>query len=187
MITTKSPANNETVILGGGCFWCLEAAYELIEGITSVESGYAGGDTPDPTYEQVCNGNTGHAEVVRISFNSQVISFTDVLEIFFAIHDPTTPNRQGNDVGTQYRSIIQCSNSGQVAGARAVIIRLDGEAVWDNPIVTEVVESTVIYGAEAEHQRYYRRNTGQAYCQVIISPKLAKLRSKFGERIKVEN
>ncbi len=183
-MTTDNNMDHETVMLGGGCFWCLEAAYEMIDGIKQVESGYAGGDLPQPTYQQVCSGNTGHAEVVRLSFDPAVINFSAVLEIFFAIHDPATLNRQGNDSGTQYRSIILCANADQATVARAVIGRLDADAVWDQSIVTEVVESKIFYGAEAEHHQYYRRNPEQGYCQIIISPKLAKMRQKFGRRLK---
>jgi peptide-methionine (S)-S-oxide reductase len=166
----------ETATLGGGCFWCLEAAFERVKGVVSVVSGYAGGTVPDPDYRQVCTGTTGHAEVVQVRFDNAVIDFTTLLQVFFAIHDPTTPDRQGADLGTQYRSVIFCHDPAQEQFARSVIADLRAQGVWDAPIVTQVLPLPAFYPAEPDHQHYYRRNPYQGYCQVIISPKLAKLR-----------
>lgn len=173
----------EQATLGGGCFWCTEAAFEQIQGIDSVVSGYAGGTTPNPTYEQVCSGRTGHAEVIRITYDPDVLGFRDVLEIFFTVHDPTTLNRQGADVGTQYRSVIFYHDEEQRRVAEEVIRELSDERVWEDPIVTELAPLTEFYPAEAYHQGYYRRNPDQGYCQVVIAPKLAKLRAKYGHRL----
>ena len=176
----------EVATLGGGCFWCLEAVYEQLVGVTGVASGYAGGTVPSPTYEQVCTGGTGHAEVVQITFDPGVISFEELLEVFFTIHDPTTLNRQGADVGTQYRSVIFSHDEEQRATAEAVIQRVEAEGIWDDPIVTEVAPLDVFYRAEAYHQEYFRRNPGQPYCQVVIAPKVAKFRKRYLERLKRE-
>ena len=176
----------EVATLGGGCFWCLEAVYEQLVGVTGVASGYAGGTIPSPTYEQVCTGGTGHAEVVQITFDPGVISFEELLEVFFTIHDPTTLNRQGADVGTQYRSVIFSHDEEQRATAEAVIQRVEAEGIWDDPIVTEVAPLDVFYRAEAYHQEYFRRNPGQPYCQVVIAPKVAKFRKRYLERLKRE-
>jgi peptide-methionine (S)-S-oxide reductase len=174
----------QTALLGGGCFWCLEAVFEQLRGVLSVESGYAGGHTAEPTYHQVCGGNTGHAEVVRITFDPSIITFRELLEVFFATHDPTTPNRQGNDIGTQYRSVIFCQDPLQRATTEAVIAELTADHVFPNPIITEIAETAEFYKAEDYHQGYYRANPGQGYCQAVVSPKVAKLRSKFAAKLK---
>lgn len=174
----------ETATLGGGCFWCLEAVFEQLEGVTSVVSGYAGGKVPNPSYEQVCTGTTGHAEVVQITFDPGKIAYRELLEVFFTIHDPTTLNRQGVDVGRQYRSVIFYHSPEQERTAREVIEELEASAVWENPIVTEVKEFQEFYPAEDYHQHYYQRNRAQPYCQGVITPKLAKLRQKWIARLK---
>ena len=166
----------ELATLGGGCFWCLEAAFNQLRGVVKAQSGYAGGRRPNPTYEQVCTGVTGHAEVVQITFDPAVISYAEILEVFFTIHDPTTLNRQGADVGTQYRSAIFYHSPEQKAIAEKVIAELTADRVWNDPIVTEVLPFTEFFPAENYHDRYYERNSAQPYCQVVISPKLAKLR-----------
>lgn len=169
---------------GGGCFWCLEAAFESLRGVKQVVSGYAGGQLPNPTYEAVCTGGTGHAEVVQITFDPVVIAFDDLLDVFFAIHDPTTLNRQGADRGTQYRSVIFTHSTEQDAAARAKIAELEAGQIWSQPIVTEVAAVPTFYPAEAYHQGYFRGHASQSYCQVVISPKLAKLRQKFAEKLR---
>lgn len=174
----------ETATLAGGCFWCLEAVYELLRGVERVQSGYAGGTVPNPTYEQVCSGRTGHAEVVQVEFNPSEISYRDLLDVFFTIHDPTTLNRQGNDVGTQYRSAIFSHSPEQRETAEAAIRDLPLAGLWRDPIVTEVVPLSAFYPAEEYHQEYFRRNPMQPYCQVIIAPKVAKARSRFIEQLK---
>ena len=181
---TEEPADQEIATLGGGCFWCLEAIYEQLQGVTSVTSGYAGGSVADPTYEQVCTGTTGHAEVVQISFDPGMITFEDLLHIFFTIHDPTTLNRQGADVGTQYRSAIFYHSEEQRSTAADVIQDLATERVWDAPIVTELVPLTRFYEAEDYHQEYFERNGGQPYCRMVIAPKVAKFRKTYFERLK---
>ena len=174
----------ETATLGGGCFWCLEAVFERVEGVVEVVSGYAGGKRANPTYEQVCSGATGHAEVVQVSFDPAAIGFGDVLEIFLAIHDPTTPNRQGADVGTQYRSAIFYADEGQREIAEATLRALDDEGVYDAPIVTEVAPLDAFWPAEAYHREYFRRNPAQPYCQVVVAPKVAKFRKRFAHRLR---
>ncbi|HXY70383.1 MAG TPA: peptide-methionine (S)-S-oxide reductase MsrA [Gemmatimonadales bacterium] len=174
----------EQATLAGGCFWCLEAAYQELKGVEQVESGYAGGSVPAPSYEQVCTGTTGHAEVVQISFDPSVISYRELLEVFFTIHDPTTLNRQGADVGTQYRSAIFTHSAAQKATAEAVIGELEAEHVWDQPIVTQVVELDRFFPAEEYHRDYFRRNPGQGYCRAVIAPKVAKLRKIYYDRLK---
>lgn len=174
----------EVATLGGGCFWCLEAVYDEVQGVQKVVSGYAGGHVPNPTYEQVCTGRTGHAEVVQVAFDPDEISYREILEIFFAIHDPTTLNRQGPDVGEQYRSAIFYHDDEQRAVAEDVIEALEAEEVYDRPIVTEVEPLDEFYRAEAYHQDYFKNNPRQPYCQAIISPKLAKFRQKFAEKRK---
>jgi len=174
----------ETITLGGGCFWCLEAIYDNLEGVLDVVSGYTGGHTPNPDYKSVCNGTTGHAEVVQVTFDPQVISCTEILEIFFTIHDPTTLNRQGADVGTQYRSAIFTHSEQQKATALKVIAEFETEKVWLNPIVTEVTPLDVFYPAEDYHQEYFERNPFQGYCTVVIAPKVAKFRKKYADRLK---
>ncbi len=174
----------ELATLGGGCFWCLEAAFAQVAGIEKVVSGYAGGHVPRPTYEQVCSGRTGHAEVVQITFNPAEITFRDILDIFFTIHDPTTVNRQGADVGEQYRSIILYHNDQQRSVAEEVIRELNTEGLWPGAIVTQVVPLTVFYVAEDYHQHYFQRNPHQPYCQVVVAPKVQKVRQKFSYRLK---
>ena len=174
----------EVATLGGGCFWCLEAVFERVEGVVEVVSGYAGGKRANPTYEQVCSGATGHAEVVQVSFDPAAIGFGDVLEIFLAIHDPTTPNRQGADVGTQYRSAIFYADEGQREIAEATLRALDDEGVYDAPIVTEVAPLDAFWPAEAYHREYFRRNPAQPYCQVVVAPKVAKFRKRFAHRLR---
>lgn len=178
------PAGKEIATLAGGCFWCLEAVYDRLQGVESVESGYMGGDMPDPTYERVCDGDTGHAEVVRITFDPTVVSYRDLLEVFFTIHDPTTLNRQGNDVGTQYRSAIFYHSAQQMAEAEKIIRELTAEGAFDDPIVTEVVPAGEFYVAEAYHQEYFERNPRQPYCQYVVAPKVAKFRQKWAKRLK---
>lgn len=176
----------ETATLGGGCFWCVEAVLSDLRGVERVESGYAGGSQPDPTYEQVCSGRTGHAEVVQVTFDPKTISYADLLEVFFATHDPTTLNRQGADIGTQYRSVIFTHSAEQDATAREVIAELTARGVWPDPIVTEVVPAAPFYAAEGYHQRYYERNEYQPYCRAVIAPKVAKLRKSFADRLRVQ-
>ena len=173
----------ETATLGGGCFWCLDAAYREIEGVTHVVSGYAGGERPNPTYEQVCTGRTGHAEVVQVEFDPDVISYADVLDIFWAIHDPTTLNRQGADVGTQYRSVIFYADDDQRRAAEASRDAI--QDAWPRPVVTEIVPLQAFYPAEEYHQDYFAKNPDQGYCQLIINPKLKKLRDRYAARLKV--
>ncbi len=175
----------EAATLGGGCFWCLEAAYDELTGVESASSGYAGGSVENPGYEAVCRGGTGHAEVVRIRYDPELITYPELLEVFFTIHDPTTRNRQGADVGSQYRSIILTHDEEQARVARAAIAALDDSGVHGGrPAVTEVVGIEVFYPAEAYHQDYYRRNTAEGYCQVVISPKMKEFRKRFAERLK---
>jgi peptide-methionine (S)-S-oxide reductase len=174
----------EQATLGGGCFWCLEAVFVELRGVERVESGYAGGDVADPTYEQVCSGRTGHAEVVRVTFDPAVIAYDDLLRVFFAIHDPTTPNRQGADVGTQYRSIVLYESDAQRQSAESVIAELDAAGIRDDAIVTEVVPLDTFYPAEPYHADYFARNPSQAYCQIVIAPKVAKFRKQFVDRLK---
>lgn len=169
--------------LGGGCFWCLEAVFEEIDGVQEVVSGYAGGHVPDPTYQQVCNGATGHAEVVQLAYDPSVIRYHDLLEIFFTIHNPTTKNREGADVGPQYRSIILYHTAEQQDTAEALIDELSSDSLFADPIVTEVEPLETFYEAEATHQDYYARNPSQPYCQSVISPKVAKLRQKHADKL----
>jgi peptide-methionine (S)-S-oxide reductase len=174
----------EQATLAGGCFWCLEAAFQQLKGVTKVTSGYAGGTVPTPSYEAVCTGRTGHAEVVQIEFDPAVVSYRELLDVFFTIHDPTTLNRQGGDVGTQYRSAIFYHSPQQRQEAESVMAELAAENVWDDPIVTEVVPLEAFYPAEEYHRDYFRRNPGQAYCRTVIAPKVAKLRKQHFERLK---
>jgi peptide-methionine (S)-S-oxide reductase len=178
-----SAAAREVATLGGGCFWCLDELFRLLRGVERVESGYAGGATARPSYEAVCSGRTGHAEVVQVTFDPAVISFRELLEVFFTVHDPTTRNQQGADRGTQYRSVIFCHTPAQRATAEQVIAELDAADVWDDPIVTELAGDAPFYVAEAEHQEYYRRNPGAGYCRVVIAPKVAKFRARYMERL----
>lgn len=171
----------EVAILGGGCFWCLDAVYREARGVTKVESGYMGGTLPDPSYEQVSEGNSGHVEVVRLEFDPAVISYRDLLEVFFTIHDPTTPNRQGNDVGTQYRSAIFATTAAQAEEARRIAAEM--AAVWDAPIVTEINAASAWYRAEDYHQQYFSSHPNQGYCAFVVAPKVLKFRQIFGERL----
>jgi peptide-methionine (S)-S-oxide reductase len=175
----------EVAILAGGCFWCLEAVYDQVEGVESVESGYIGGNLDHPTYEAVCGGQTGHAEAVRITFDSREITYKELLEIFFAVHDPTTPNRQGNDKGTQYRSAIFFCDATQLRTAEALIKTLTEKKLYDAPIVTQVVPAGQWYEAEPYHQEYFVRNPSQGYCQFVVSPKVSKFRKQFAHRLKI--
>jgi peptide-methionine (S)-S-oxide reductase len=170
--------------LAGGCFWCLEAVYEQLEGVIQVESGYSGGKVPNPSYRLVCTGTTGHAEVVQLTFDPEVVAFKDLLEVFFTIHNPTTLNRQGADVGSQYRSAIFYHDEAQKETAEQVIREIEAAGIWDDPIVTEVQPFTAFYRAEDYHQEYYRNNSFQPYCQVVIAPKVAKFRRKYFDRLK---
>lgn len=179
-----SGAKTETATLGGGCFWCLDAIFRQLRGVHGVASGYAGGTTPQPTYEAVCGGSTGHAEVVRVTFDPDELPYRELLEIFFSIHDPTTLNRQGGDVGTQYRSIILTESEEQAALAREVKAELETDGPWDDPIVTEIQPLERFWPAEAYHENYLERNPEQAYCQAVINPKVAKFRQKFAHRLK---
>ncbi len=172
----------EMAVLGGGCFWCLEAVFEQLAGVNRVTSGYAGGANPHPTYEAVCSGQTGHAEVVRIEFDPMVISYRQLLEVFFAIHDPTTMNRQGADVGTQYRSVVFCNSAEQLDEANALIVELRAE--FDAEIVTEVAGAPEFFPAEKYHQGYFRANPNQGYCAFVVSPKVAKARKHFRHLLK---
>jgi peptide-methionine (S)-S-oxide reductase len=181
--TSTQTSTQETATLAGGCFWCLEAVFEQLRGVSRVQSGYTGGTVPNPTYQQVCTGTTGHAEAVQITFDPREISYRELLDVFFAIHDPTTPNRQGPDVGTQYRSAIFYHSPEQRATAEEVIRELEAARVFDAPIVTEVVALTTFYPAEEYHREYFRRHPDQPYCQVVIAPKVAKFRQKFAARL----
>jgi peptide-methionine (S)-S-oxide reductase len=178
------PTKLETATLGGGCFWCLEAVYQEVEGVKEVVSGYAGGSMADPDYKAVCSGTTGHAEVIQVHFDPTVISYADLLEIFFSVHDPTTKDRQGGDVGTQYRSIILTANDDQRRIAEAALAALNESGVWPRPAVTQIKPLGTFYPAEKYHQDYYQRNTQAGYCQVVISPKLEKFRKQFRDRLK---
>jgi len=174
----------ETATLGGGCFWCLEAVFDNLQGVVSVESGYSNGKTVNPTYQQVCSGDTGHAEVVRVNFDPGTITFREILEVFFTIHDPTTLNSQGNDFGTQYRSAIFYNSAGQKATAEQLIAELTAKKAFGAPIVTEIAPAQTFYAAEDYHQEYFVNNSAQPYCQYVVAPKLAKFRKKFANRMK---
>ena len=179
-----SGSGREVATLGGGCFWCMEAVFERVEGVEKVVSGYAGGRLPDPTYEAVCSGLTGHAEVVQVTFDPAILSYRELLELFFAFHDPTTLDRQGDDVGTQYRSAIYYHSPEQERTAREVIERLTRDGTWDDPIVTEVAPLDRFYPAEEYHQQYFQRNPTRMYCQAVVAPKVAKLRLEYAARLK---
>jgi peptide-methionine (S)-S-oxide reductase len=174
----------QVTTLGGGCFWCLEAVFDDLQGVISVESGYMGGKNANPTYEDVCGGHTGHAEVIQITFDPAVVTFKEILEVFFVIHDPTTLNRQGNDSGTQYRSVIFYHTPEQKAAAEQVIANLSGAGLWRDPVVTEVAPATVFYIAEDYHQEYFAHNPGAGYCQFVVAPKVAKFRKHFLSKLK---
>ena len=170
--------------LGGGCFWCLEAVYDDLRGVTDVVSGYAGGHIPNPTYEQVCTKKTGHAEVIQVTFDPSIISYRELLEVFFTIHDPTTLNRQGNDVGPQYRSAIFYHDEGQKQIAEQVLHEIENAKIWDNPIVTEIKALDTFYPAEDYHQEYFKNHPNAIYCQLVIAPKVAKFRKMYLEKLK---
>jgi peptide-methionine (S)-S-oxide reductase len=174
----------ETATLGGGCFWCIEGALRHLQGVSRAESGYAGGHVPNPTYEQVCGKGTGHAEVVQIDFDPAVVGYADLLRMFFTLHDPTTVDRQGNDVGPQYRSIILTHSPEQERIAREVIAEIDASGIWGSKAVTQVETLTQFYPAEPEHQDYFARNPWSGYCRVVVAPKVAKFRKTFADRLK---
>lgn len=176
--------NEEIVILGGGCFWCLEAVFDRLDGVKSVESGYMGGQKDNPTYQQVCSGNTGHVEVVRVTFDPNELSYRELLDVFFTIHDPTTLNRQGNDVGTQYRSVIFYTSEQQRKTAEQLIAELNAARHWPNPIVTTVEPAKKFFEAEDYHQEYFANNPNQPYCQFVVAPKVEKFQQKFAEKMK---
>jgi len=182
----NSSQDREVATLGGGCFWCVEAVFDELRGVERVESGYAGGATQNPTYRQVCAGTTGHAEVIQVTFDPQVTSFKEILDVFFTVHDPTTLNRQGADIGTQYRSVIFYHDDKQKAVAERVIEELNAAHVWDAPIVTEIAPLPDFYPAEDYHQEYFRLNGEQPYCRAVVAPKMAKFRKQFSERLKQE-
>lgn len=176
--------NYEVATLGGGCFWCLEAVFQDLEGVKQVVSGYAGGDVAEPTYEQVCTGSTGHAEVVQVTYDPQKVSYEFLLDVFFSIHDPTTLNRQGADVGTQYRSVIFYHNEKQEEAAKRKIQEIGDEGIWDRAIVTQLEPLEQFYPAEEYHQNYFKKNPFAGYCRAVISPKVVKFRAKFAEKLR---
>jgi peptide-methionine (S)-S-oxide reductase len=184
METIMAQHDQATATLGGGCFWCLEAVYKDLKGVERVVSGYAGGEVLNPTYEQVCGGRTGHAEVVQITYDPNVVSYRDLLDVFFTIHDPTTPDQQGADIGPQYRSIILYESPEQKAEAERKIAEQREKGVWDAPIVTQVVPLEKFWPGEAYHQDYFENNPRQRYCQIVIAPKVAKFRKEYFERLK---
>lgn len=175
---------HETAVFGGGCFWCVEAVFDDVVGVLEVVSGYCGGRIAHPTYEQVCGGNTEHAEVVRITFDPQRISYAELLEIFFAVHDPTTINRQGNDVGSQYRSVIFCQDAEQRAVAERIVAQVDAAGEWGAPVVTQIEDAAPFYPAEDYHQAYFRLHGHHPYCAAVVAPKVAKFRKRFAARLK---
>jgi peptide-methionine (S)-S-oxide reductase len=179
-----SSSSTETATLGGGCFWCLEAAFQQLRGVEHIASGYAGGTLANPTYEQVCSGATGHAEVVQVTFDPSVISYHDLLGVYFTIHDPTQTNGQGGDIGTQYRSVIFYASPEQERTARAVVQDLEREHVYDAPIVTQILPLEKFYGSEQYHRDYYLRNPSQPYCQAVVAPKVAKVRKYYFDRLR---
>jgi peptide-methionine (S)-S-oxide reductase len=181
---TEEALTTATATFGGGCFWCVEAVFELLDGVTDVVSGYSGGPAPNPTYEQICAGTTGHAEVCQIHYNPDEVSFEALLEVFFRTHDPTTRNRQGNDVGTQYRSVVLYSDAAQKEIATKIVKELNGSGAWDDPVVTEVAALDTFWPAEAYHQDYFARNPTQGYCAAIIAPKVAKFEKVFRDKLK---
>jgi peptide-methionine (S)-S-oxide reductase len=181
---SNAEVRRERATLGGGCFWCLEPVFEDLIGVENVVVGYAGGEHPDPDYQLVCTGTTGHAEVVQVTFDPASISFSELLEVFFSVHDPTTLNRQGADEGTQYRSIILYHDEQQRQAAEKMIVTLTTQAVWENPIVTQIEPLGEFYPAESYHQGYYRNNPGQGYCMMVVAPKLKKFRQKYAQRLK---
>ncbi|MFC3476752.1 peptide-methionine (S)-S-oxide reductase MsrA [Halobacterium litoreum] len=174
----------QTATFGGGCFWCIEAAFEELAGVTDVTSGYAGGDTVDPTYREVCSGTTGHAEVVQVEYDDGELAFEDLLEVFFTVHDPTTEDREGPDVGSQYRSIILYHDDDQRERTEAFVDELESAGAYDDPIVTEIEPLRSFYRAEEKHQNYFEKNPSQAYCTVNVAPKVSKVREQFADRVK---
>ncbi len=182
--TCKTEAGQETATFGGGCFWCMEAVFNRVRGVQSVESGYMGGTPPHPSYEDVCTGRTGHAEVVRVTFDPAVIAYRELLEIFFTVHDPTTLNRQGNDVGTQYRSVIFYHSPEQDAAAKDAVAALESGKYFDAPIMTEVSPARTLYMAEDCHQHYFTRHPTQPYCALLIAPKIARFSQQFASKMK---
>ena len=178
------PPGREVATLAGGCFWYLETVYDELKGVDSVESGYIGGHTPAPSYEAVCGGDTGHAEAVRVTFDPAQVSYRDLLHLFFTIHDPTTLNRQGNDVGTQYRSAIFYHSPEQKRVAEETLAELTAKKLYGDPIVTQIVPATTFHGAEDYHQQYFRRNPYQPYCQLVVAPKVGKFRKQYFEKLK---
>ena len=187
LIPNTAPPGRELATLAGGCFWCLEAVFSELEGVAAVVSGYAGGHSPDPDYRLVCSGDSGHAEVVRLTFDPARIGYREILEVFFAIHDPTTPDRQGNDIGSQYRSVIYCHSDSQQAAAQALLAELAAADAFGAPPVTELAPAGSFFPAEDYHQRYYRNNPQQPYCQFVVAPKLAKFRKRFAARRKAND
>jgi len=177
-------ASLDTATLGGGCFWCIEAVYLLLDGVISVESGYSGGTVDNPTYKQICTGTTGHAEVCRITFDPAKVSYEDILHVFFSSHDPTTLNRQGNDVGTQYRSVIFTHSAEQEKAAKLYIAQLEAAKTWSDPIVTEITAAPTFYKAEDYHQNYFARNGDQPYCAFVVRPKVEKFKKQFSDKMK---
>ena len=175
---------HEIATLGAGCFWCVEAVFDDLKGVQAVESGYMGGQTVNPSYEDICGGDTGHAEVVRVSFDPAVVSYADILRVFFTVHDPTTLNRQGNDVGTQYRSVIFHTTEAQRDTARAIMAEIDREGIWGGQVLTEVSPASTFYVAEKYHQEYFARNPMQPYCMFVVAPKVQKFRKTFADRLK---
>ncbi len=176
--------SEKIAVLAAGCFWCVEPVFSQLAGVSRVVSGYTGGQTLDPTYKQICTGATGHAEAIQISYDPDIISFEELLEVFFVAHDPTTPNRQGNDIGTQYRSAIFCQDEEQRAVAQQVIARLNTQGIWPSPIVTQINSAAIFYPAEDYHQYYYDNNPGQPYCMAVAAPKIAKIRAKFADKVR---
>jgi peptide-methionine (S)-S-oxide reductase len=184
MSTSTNLKDLQVATLGGGCFWCIEAVFLELNGVLKVDSGYAGGDKKNPTYEEVCSDETGHAEVVQVTFDPNIITFREILQVFFSVHDPTTLNRQGADVGTQYRSVIFFTGDEQKKIAEEVIREINRTKMWDRPVVTQLVPLTGFFKAEEYHQNYFKNNPSQPYCQVIISPKVAKFRKNYFDRLK---
>jgi peptide-methionine (S)-S-oxide reductase len=184
MESIQGTGKYELATLGGGCFWCLDPVFSDLIGVEQVVVGYAGGDKPNPSYKQVCDGTTGHAEVVQITFDPTKISYRSLLEVFFSVHDPTTLNRQGADSGTQYRSIILTHSEEQAATARALIEEIEKDGIWDNPVVTQVEPLQTFYPGEDYHQRYYEKNPGAGYCTVVIAPKVSKFRETYAANLK---
>ena len=178
-------ASREVATVGGGCFWCIEAIFSEVAGVEKAESGYAGGTVPNPTYEQVCSGRTGHAEVVQVTFDPTILSYKDLLRIFFTVHDPTTVNRQGADVGTNYRSVIFYHNDEQRSQASEIIREVDQAGIWNGPIVTQLEPFKAFYKAEEYHQEYFKNNPNQSYCRVVIAPKVRKFREHYMQKLKV--